>query len=110
EVGLVGRNVELAGVRGMVTAEACVVEEQRQSLPLTTATSKHCRGLLNAETNLLLAAAGDYEKLGLRLYRAQAMETPPRCLSIAAKQQPPDPHMERLCGSTQTSRHPGTWS
>jgi tetratricopeptide (TPR) repeat protein len=49
-------------------ARACAAEAQRQPLPSTLAAADCCRGLVAADTDLILAAADAFAQLGLAIF------------------------------------------
>jgi len=54
--------------------QACA-EASRDALPGTRAAAVHCRGLLGADSALLMSAADAYHRIGLPLWSAQAQES-----------------------------------
>jgi DNA-binding CsgD family transcriptional regulator len=55
-------------------AEAAVEEAEQQQRPLTLAAAQHCRGLVESDPILVIAAADAYRSLGYHLIEAQALE------------------------------------
>jgi DNA-binding CsgD family transcriptional regulator/tetratricopeptide (TPR) repeat protein len=80
--GIIGMTVPLARLalaRGdreaaELAARQAETEAEREPAPLKVAIAKHCRGLVDGELALVLAAADYFLRAGRGLYRAQSME------------------------------------
>jgi len=55
-------------------ARACAREAETQARPMPQAAAQHCQGLLDADPDALLAAAGQLQAIGYPVFGAQALE------------------------------------